>query len=74
MLPDAGGVLVLLVLPAELWECYLRQKGSSQQYNVAGESCRMLRLCFCGDHLLSSCGVRSAAMNTAVGVYLSGTI
>ena len=62
------------MLLAELWECYLHQKGSNQQHNVAGESCHTLMHCFCGDHLLGSGGLRSAAMNTAVGVYLSGTV
>lgn len=74
MLPDVGGVLAGPVLLAELWECCLCQKGSNQQHNVAGERCHTLRHCLCGDHLLSSCGVRSAAVNTALGVYLSGTV
>lgn len=69
LLPD--GVLELPVLLAEVWECCPCQKISNQQDNVAGESCHMLRHCFCGHRFLSNWGVRSAAMNTSAGVYSS---
>jgi len=65
---------VLPVLLAELWECCIHQKGSNQRHNVAGEGCHMLKHCLCDDHLLRSCDLRSAAVITAVGVHLSGTV
>lgn len=64
-------MLELPVLPAEVWECCPHQKSSNQQDNVAGESCHMLRHCFCGDQFLSNWGVKSATMSTTVGVYSS---